>query len=576
MGAARTAILFLAISVFLALPAFYGGEGGELDIWQQGLFAAAAPRRIVLEYRQAPFWNPWGSGGVPCLGHPYSSFLSPGYVFILVFGPVAGLKLRAAAALWAGLAGGWLLGRRFSPGRFAPFLCAGVYLFSSWYPLYISRWHAEFIPFCYLPWLFLCYLKGVDDLRWTAWGGIFLALMLLDGGTYPPPLAALLLGIYAVLDAGVRRSWRPVAAAAMVILLGLAISGVKLLPMARFIMDNPRYTYWREPVLPLRALPRIFLGRDQLSPTSFAGAWLGWWEYGAYVGVVPMTLAALGVFIGRRRIIPAAACAIVFFGVMLGDFGGPAPWRWLHRLPPFSSLHDTVRFRVPLVFCLALLSSAALSRVEEEGAPLRGGMRAAFLGLLGVLAAAATLDLVLVSAPLWGRLAIRPPPPSRPPGPFRQAYLAERERKGACVYRTFLGNEGLVNNWDGLDLKPADVRPFGAPAYRGEAWLEDGGVVETERWSPNELVYRVAPGHAGALVVNQRYDPGWAASGGMPVASLNGAIAVPVPPEGGTVTLRYRPPWLWAGCASTALGAFAACLLWRRGRAGFTGGGPGR
>ncbi len=385
MGAARTAILFLAISVFLALPAFYGGEGGELDIWQQGLFAAAAPRRIVLEYRQAPFWNPWGSGGVPCLGHPYSSFLSPGYVFILVFGPVAGLKLRAAAALWAGLAGGWLLGRRFSPGRFAPFLCAGVYLFSSWYPLYISRWHAEFIPFCYLPWLFLCYLKGVDDLRWTAWGGIFLALMLLDGGTYPPPLAALLLGIYAVLDAGVRRSWRPVAAAAMVILLGLAISGVKLLPMARFIMDNPRYTYWREPVLPLRALPRIFLGRDQLSPTSFAGAWLGWWEYGAYVGVVPMTLAALGVFIGRRRIIPAAACAIVFFGVMLGDFGGPAPWRWLHRLPPFSSLHDTVRFRVPLVFCLALLSSAALSRVEEEGAPLRGGMRAAFLGLLGVV-----------------------------------------------------------------------------------------------------------------------------------------------------------------------------------------------
>ncbi len=60
------------------------------------------------------------------------------------------------------------------------------------------------------------------------------------------------------------------------------------------------------------------------------------------------------------------------------------------------------------------------------------------------------------------------------------------------------------------------------------------------------------------------------------MASLNGAIAVPVPPEGGTVTLRYRPPWLWAGCASTALGAFAACLLWRRGRAGFTGGGPGR
>ncbi len=571
------AFLFLALAIILILPAFYGGGGGGLDIWQQGLFVAAVPRHIMLTYRQFPFWNPWGSGGVPCLGHPYSSFLSPGYLFTLLFGPVAGLKLRVAAALWLGLTGGYLLGRRFSPGRFAPYLCAGVFLLSSWYPLYMSRWHVEFIPFACLPWLLLFYLKGIEDLRWASWGGVVFALVILDGGTYPLPLSVLFLSFYAILDAAVRRKGRPLAVAALIVLLGAAISGVKFLPMLRFMLENPRYTYWKEPVLPLRALPRMFLGRDQLSPTDFRGAWLGWWEYGAYVGIVPAALAALGVFIARKRIVPAAAAGLVFFGVMFGDFGDASPWRWLHQAPPFSSLHDTVRFRVPFVFCLALLSAAALSRVEGGAETLRGRGRTVLLAALGVLTAAVLLDLVLVSAPLYGRLAIDLPAPSRTPGPFRQVFLAEKERSGACVYRTFLGNEGLVNNWDGLDLRPADVRPFGSPAYRGEAWIENGGGgVTVSRWSPNELVYDVAPGRAGDLVVNQRYDPGWSVSDGRPVKAVKGVITVPVYAEGGRIALRYRPPWLPAGCAVSALGALAACAVWRIGRARISGKGPAR
>lgn len=570
MRGAKITLLFLALTVLLTLPAFYGGGGGELDIWQQGLFVAAVPRRVLLEYRQLPFWNPWGSGGVPCLAHPYSSFLSPGYLFTLLCGPVMGLKLRAAAALWLGLAGGYLLGRRFSPGRFAPYLCACVFLLGSWYPLYMSRWHVEFIPFACFPWLLLFYLRGLDELRWTAWGGAAFALLILDGGIYPVPLAALLLALYAALDAAARRSARPLAVAGTIILLGAAISGVKLLPMLRFMLDNPRYTYWREPLLPLRALPRIFLGRDQLSPTDFRGAWLGWWEYGAYVGAVPAALAALGVFIARRKVVPAALAGIVFFGVMFGDFGGLAPWRWLHLVPLFSSLHDTVRFRVPFVFCLALIASAALSRLEAEAGALRGRRRTALLAALGVVTAAVVLDLVLVSAPLWGRLAIAPPSPSRTPGEFRQVFLAEKDRGGACVYRTFLGNEGLVNNWDGLELSPADVRPYGAPHYRGEAWFasaegpaEDGRVTAA-RWSPNELVYDVAPGRAGVLVVNQRYAPGWIASDGRPVKAVRGVITVPVSPEGGRIALRYRPPWLPTGCLLSAAGLLAAFTVWRK------------
>lgn len=565
MTPVRAAFVFMALAILLAIPAFYGGGGGELDIWQQGFFVAAVPRRILLEYRQLPFWNPWGSGGVPCLAHPYSSFLAPSYLLPLALGPVAGLKARAVLSLWLGLTGGYLLGRCFSPGRFAPCLLAVVFLLSSWYPLYLSRWHVEFIPFAYLPWLLLLYLRGLDHPRWTACGGAAFALLILEGGTYPVPLAAFFLLLYAAADSLARRSARPLAAAGLIVLLGAAISGVKLLPMLRFIIDNPRFTWWREPVLPLRALPRMFFGRDQLSPTDFRGAWLGWWEYGSYVGVVPAALAVLAIAFGRKKIVPAGLAGLVFFGVMFGDFGDLSPWRWLHLVPPFSSLHDTVRFRVPVVFCVALLSAAGLSRLEERARLLGGGARLALLAALGCLAAWAALDLALVGAPLWGRLAITPPPPFRTPGDFRQVSLAEKEQRGACVYRTFLGNEGLINNWDGLDLRSAGVRPHGSPGYRGEAWLEEGSSpVRTVRWSPNELAYETSPAKEDWLLVNQRYDPGWGATDGRGVMARGGILAVRVSPGGGDIVLRYRPPWLRAGCILSAAGLLAAIMVWRR------------
>lgn len=565
MNAAKACLFFLAIALLLAVPAFHGGEGSALDPWQQGFFIAAVPRRILLDYRQFPFWNPWGSGGVPCLAHPYSSFLSPSYLLPLVLGPIAGLKARAALSLWLGLTGGYLLGRRFAPGRCAPFLCAGIFLLGSWYPLYMSRWHVEFIPFAYLPWLLHFYLKGLDGLRWAACGAAAVALLILEGGTYPAPLAAFFLFLYAAADSIGRRSARPLAVAGLILLLGAAISGIKLLPMLRFLFDNPRHTYWREPSLPLCALGRIFFGRDQLSPTDFPGAWLGWWEYGAYVGIASAVLAAFGIARGGKRIVPAAFAGAVFFLLIFGDRGAFSPWRWLHLLPPFSSLHDTVRFRVPFVFSVALLAAAGMSRLEAAADAARGPVRRALAAALGLLAAAVGADLVLVSGPLWGRLDIEPPAPSRTPGEFRQILLREGERGGACVYRTFLGNEGLVNLWDGLDLRPADVRVAGSPSYRGEAWLDGGrGAVRTVTWSPNALVYEIAAAGDDLLLVNQRYDPGWRTADGRAVESRRGVLAVRVSPGDVRVALRYRPPWLWAGCIFSAAGLLAACAMWRR------------
>jgi len=492
--------------------------------------------------------------------------MSPAFMLTVAFGPVVGPELRILLVLWVGLCGGYLLGRRLAPGRFAPFLCAFVYMFSSWYPLYMSHWHDEFIPFAYLPWLLLFYERGREDMRWCVGGGLVLALMIFEGGIYPVPYALLSLSLFALLEAIIERRCASMIVILITLVLGLALSGVKLLPLTEFLSRNPRPTFWREPVLPWASLPRIFFGRDQISKTDFTGAWLGWWEYGAYVGVLPALLAMSAPFLVRKRSLPVGIMALLFFALMFGDYGVMSPWHWIHRIPMFASLHDPVRFRVVLIFCLALMSAMAVSRLEELVRVLHREWAWALTITLGIATAAVVMDLMLVSAPIYSTVSTTAPLKPKRSGLFRQVRLPKEEQQGPRSFLCFLQNEGLINNYDGFDLPPVSVKAFDEPGHRGEVWLAQGrGKVATLVWSPNRLCYGLELSGPDVLVLNQRYDPGWRADEGRPLFSRGGLIALPVSPSDKKISLRYIPPLFYQGCMLSVLGVLAATIIWNKG-----------
>lgn len=163
-------ILLAVAVVFWGPVASQMGNWGE-DMWHRAFTLAGAARKTILEYRQFPFWNPYLSGGAPLLANPASSFLSPSFVLVLAAGTIPGLKLRILLALWIGLCGGWFLGRRIAPGRVSPLACAFLFMLGSWYPLYMSRWHDEFIPFVYVPWLLAFFILAEEERRWAAPAG---------------------------------------------------------------------------------------------------------------------------------------------------------------------------------------------------------------------------------------------------------------------------------------------------------------------------------------------------------------------------------------------------------------------
>ncbi|MCX6356069.1 MAG: hypothetical protein NTZ78_14385 [Candidatus Aureabacteria bacterium] len=562
-GGHRLALsIFSVVALLFWLPVAAHMDYWGSDMWHRAFMLAGAARKTILQYWQIPYWNPYMSGGAPLLANPASSFLSPTFILVLVAGVVTGLKLRILLALWIGLCGGYFLGRKIAPGRFAPYLCSFVFMLGSWYPLYMSRWHDEFIPFVYLPWLLLFLCLGAERRRWCAAGGLTLALMFFEGGVYPVPYAVLFIVFYAILQSIRERNRRFLTSLLRVLILGLLVSGIKLLPAIVLHLKYPRPTFWQEPVLPFAAIPRMLWGGDQLSETNFKGAWLGWWEYGMYVGILPSILAGFGALVLWRRSWTVGLTGLIFGSLIFGDYGIFSAWHWIHKLPVFSSLHDPVRFHIVVVFCISILAAEAISYIEQKRAGPGPRIVNAVLLLFVVWTA---VDFWQVCGPLYARISSTPPLTPNRTGTFRQAKLPKADQQGPLSYLLFLQNEGLVNNYEPLELPSVTVKAFDEPGYMGEAWLEGSeGEFMLRQWTPNRLCFRVKVGDGATVLVNQRYDEGWRLLNGQEVISVHGILGVPISPPGRTLCMAYLPPLFYPGCILSIIGAFYATLLWRR------------
>jgi len=562
---AIAAVLLVLIALAFWMPTVHRPTWWGEDKWDWDLTLAGVARSSILDHGQFPFWNPYLSGGLPLLANPESAFLSPSFLGVILTSEVVGTKLRILIGLCVGLFGCYLLGRRLAEGPFAPYILAAAFLLSSWYPLYMARGHDEFLALAFLPWVVLFFHLGCERLRYATLAGVFMALMLFEGGVYPAPYTLLMLGILTLWMSAGRRSVKPFRALMVTLCLMTLVGGVKLLPTLDYLMDNPRPWTIPDKLVPLSALFKMFLSRKQVQGDSFPGSFFRWHEYGCYVGWIGLALAAIGILLAFRRSAIWVAAGAAFVALMVGDFGPWAPWRWLHKAPVFSSLHDIPRFRLGAVFCVATLAAIGMGRLWALIMPRlkKVRWRAAATALFLAVAAALIADLFVVNGGIYAKMSIRAPGfvmlsgSADPRTDASTPFIQTKDPGGHdfdLSYSQFLLNQGLVNNYEPMQPRAADVRAVNDADYRGEVWLDGGGKVTTVAWSPNRLEYRVECDTPARLVVNQRYERNWRCTDGRKVEARNGLISVPAGPKDSTVILRYRPRAFWPGVVFTCLG----------------------
>lgn len=550
-------VIFLLASIIYSYPLLQDIKNwGAMD-WDQYTFWHAVPREVILRYHQFPLWNPYSNGGNVLLAHTHSPFLSPFYIFVLIFGPIVGLKFEIIIHLLIGMFGMFFLSKHMHLNRRASYLPPIVYMLSSIYTLHLTEGHIEWLAMAFAPWLFLYFLKSLSQTRCIFGGIFFLALILLAGSVNVSSIIILLFFIYSILKVFQQKGRRTVPLERMAIIFtgAFLLCSVRLIPMLEFLKENPRKIESNE-ATEVSLLPSILLSRDQrflYQHTKWANPEqklkirgrefeYGWHEYGAYIGLAPLFLAVIGFFFYFKNHWPLLLTAILSLWVSLGRGAFYDLWDLLHRFPIYDSLHVPSRFILGFIFCASLFSGLGLSKLED----MSNNKCCKFL--IGIIVGFVLFDLFLVNYPLLSGIFTIRPPEIKKYSEFKQRFWDFNLFPGksrSSMYPALLSNSGIINSYEVISIIRGNVKTVKDPGYKGEVYFfNTNNKVESILFSPNRLKIKTNVKEQDRLVVNQNFCRGWRVKVNkkrQKVNPFNGLISIELARGKHDITFYYLP-----------------------------------
>lgn len=557
---ART-VLFSAVAIMFLAPLFQDFNRLGIHDWDQHEFYHAVPRETVLRYWQFPLWNPYQCGGNVMLANPQSTFLSPSFLLVLLFGVIPGLKLTVLVHVVIGMYGMYRVGATLGLARTGRIVAAFVFMLNGAFASHAALGHTTFLPIAFIPWVFDAYLRSFDDLRYVVPAAVFSAMMVFGGGVYPFVFTMLFLVVHAMLKAVQLRSTTPLRATLGVLVLTFLVASVKLVPLIEIQLErslerqvDPGYT------LALLALAFI---EDELNtsdlPYGISPDQVYFWhEYYAYIGMIGLAASLLGAVVSLGDRWPLVAACLVIIMLSFGTNAFIDIWRPAHALPVIRSLRVPSRLNMVFLFCFAAFAGRAFSSLKRWGVPS---------SVVSVLVFVLLADMIYVNGDLFYGSFTRVLPPLGPARPFHQVRVPGEDRF-KVQYPMFLLNLGVVNCYEQAK-PPIRALAVSDEGYRGEVYYRSSpGTPELLSFSPNRLVIGVDVTSPDTLIVNQNHDPGWKVAGRM-VRSVYGVIAVDVEPGDTEVILYYRPTSFLLGSLLTVMGLILGGLFFTRGPTGW-------
>ena len=575
-------LIFIVIAVIYLHPMFRNFGYWGIHDWDQALPYGGIARKTILKYHQIPLWKPYHLGGNALLatwGAP-PSILSPFFLFVLLFGTVYGLKLQAMAYLITGMMGMFLLGKQLNLKRYTLYLPVFVFTLSSYLVLHFTYGAVEFWDFIWLPWVFLYYLRCQEcfRIRYLVLSAFFLTLMLFSGGPYPALFTILFLILYSSLKAIKERKLLPLKVFSLVLMIALLLGAVKLLPGLELQKEFPRLTLFRtsgEGQPGYNNLASALLSRKQsFSDKNVPYKKLFWEEYGAYVGLIPLVLFSIGLFVNFRKYTALIITGFIFLLLSLGSYAPVNLWKILHSLPIFDNMRFPARFIIMFNFVLAIVAGVTLSRLEEMGNHLKRTRlknwvkKGALCLVLLVL-----VDLIAVNGRIVKDAFVVPPMEVEEEEDNNFYHIYNRLSWRLCytpysyiydTYPVFLKNKGAINGLDDIP-RPRNALIRESPLYKGESFLlNDKGESSISYFSPNVVKVKVNVPENDILVLNQNYDTGWKVKGTRDnrVISTKGLASVAVTSQDHLVTFYYLPTSFILGVLITSL-TLVIILLYR-------------
>jgi len=362
-----------------------------------------------------PLWNPYIFTGQPLVANAQSTLFYPPNLLLFWLTPGQVATIRNILNLLIAGAFTFLFCRELGISLKGSILSALAFAFSG--PVIVWLGHTPANVLVWLPfvmWAGEKLLNRNPPLPWIGALSFGVAMSILGGH---PETSFHVLAVFSIyylirlwfLDQDLRKKAKLLAAVGMALLLGLAISGLQLLPFVDFLlssstlaqggrsMGGSNWLYSKEWLPNLATLVTIVYPNFYGNPADNNYSWpftnyQNYNEQTAYLGLIPLALAAgaLFAFPKRRRVVVLAILALFCIGVAWRLPG----FELVNHLPLFSMALNK-RLRMPFVFLLAVLAGFGFDGLRHTIASKRADSQKSLYGSGSILFFAVLVLLIV-------------------------------------------------------------------------------------------------------------------------------------------------------------------------------------
>jgi hypothetical protein len=370
-SARRLLIMLLLIALTLAF--FWKLAFTDLMLARGDTFFYFYPlwtaRDAALSQGQLPLWAPSPFMGIPLLSDPQSGTFYPPNWLTLGLAPPDAVRISILLHItWAGIGAFALTRRVMKLPRIPALIAAVIFVFGGYVGAHVEQIN-QLQGIVWLPWALLCLDASRHRPRlFVPLLAMIFALQLFSGHTQTVFMTGVALGIYgliAPLTDSEPRSRDNILRRIMLVLIGLGIAVVlavilalpQLYPTLELTsLSNRTGGFNPQETLAFSWNP-LLVGRGMLP--SYDAQVFG--EYVAYIGVIGLVLAVIGMLTPDRRRWVCLALVVVGGLLALGYYN-PLNWT-LARLPGFNLFRVPARWLALVTLGLAMLAGLGTERL---------------------------------------------------------------------------------------------------------------------------------------------------------------------------------------------------------------------
>jgi hypothetical protein len=348
-------LVALLILTFIGwLPTAFPGSR-LVDTVDWDMFAAfyESVRKNIIDYGQFPYWNPWHFGGTPLFARPQMTIFGIETIFVLMFGAINGLRWAMVFYALLGSAGMWLMLGDFVKNPTARFWGSMVFAMQGALACHIAFGHPMMTAVFFTPYLVYFMRRLTTSLRAALLFGTISAMMINQSLHYVSLTVAAFIGIYMlILTFKNLKNKIYLINLSAATLLFMSLCSYRLILTLHLLSEFPRKIEMRADVSVWNfVVALIYPGQSLFTFPGPLKLYWGWFEIACYAGLFTMIMFFISLW---RELKWWHGGAVITALLTINSSAKWLPGYWVRELPAFNSFFCITRWRMLMMFFLAL------------------------------------------------------------------------------------------------------------------------------------------------------------------------------------------------------------------------------